>query len=198
MVTITETFYAPTRAEWRAWLKKNHAAKKEIFLIYYKKKSGKARIPYADAVKEALCFGWIDSTAKAIDAEKYAQRFSPRRKGRPISPLNLEHIRELLKEGKMTPAGMIHLTGDEKSTVKEALTHIDAHHGLKIPSDVEKALKKDPEVWKNFQAFPENYKRIRIGWLDVRRKSRNDVWRQRLDYLIKMTKKNKRFGTIRE
>lgn len=196
---ITETLYVTTRNQWRAWLKKNHAKKKEVWLIYYKKNSGKKRIPYVDAVKEALCFGWIDSTAKGIDETSWAQRFGPRRKGSPISPLNLEHIKKLLSEGKMTPAGMVHLTGNEKTSNEDAHTELKKkHEKLIIPKDVERALKKDPEVWKNFQAFPENYKRIRIGWLDVRTPARMDVWKQRLDYLIKMTKKNKRFGTIRE
>lgn len=196
---ITETLYVTTRNAWRKWLQKNHAKKKEVWLIYYKKNSGKKRIPYVDAVKEALCFGWIDSTAKGIDEEKYAQRFSPRKKGSPISPLNLEHIRELLNEGKMTPAGMVHLTGNENTSNEDAHAQLKKKHAkLVIPKDVLRELKKDPEVWKNFQAFPENYQRIRIGWLDVRSPERMDVWKQRLNYLIKMTKKNKRFGTIRE
>ncbi len=196
---ITETLYVTTRPQWRAWLKKNHAKKKEVWLIYYKKASGKKRIPYEDAVKEALCFGWIDSTAKGIDDESWAQRFGPRRKGSPISPLNLEHIKKLLSEGKMTPAGMVHLTGNGNTSNEDAHIELKKKHvKLIIPKDVLRALKKDPEVWKNFQAFPENYKRIRIGWLDVRTPARRDVWKQRLDYLIKMTKKNKRFGTIRE
>ena len=195
---ITETFYPITRADWRKWLEKNHEKKKEIFLIYYKKNSGKPRIPYVDAVKEALCFGWIDSTAKGIDDEKYAQRFSPRRKGSKISPLNMEYIKELLAEGKMAPAGMVHLTGDKNSTNAHAKKVLNDKHKLEIPNDVEKELKKDPEVWKNFQAFPENYKKIRIGWLNVGTLARKEVRKQRLNYLIKMTKKNKKFGTIQE
>lgn len=198
-MNITETLYVTTRKQWRTWLKKNHAKKKEVWLIYYKKNSSKKRIPYVDAVKEALCFGWIDSTVKSIDDKKFAQRFSPRKKGSPISPLNLEHIRTLLREGKMTPAGMVHLTGNEKTTNEDAHIELKKKHStLIIPKDVERALKKDPEVWKNFQAFPENYKRIRIGWFDVPKESRGEVWKTRLDYFIKMTKKNKRFGTIRE
>ena len=195
---ITETFYPITRADWRKWLEKNHEKKKEIFLIYYKKNSGKPRIPYVDAVKEALCFGWIDSTAKGIDDEKYAQRFSPRRKGSKISPLNMEYIKELLAEGKMAPAGMVHLTGDKNSTNAHAKKVLNDKHKLEIPNDVEKELKKDTEVWKNFQAFPENYKKIRIGWLNVGTLARKEVRKQRLNYLIKMTKKNKKFGTIQE
>jgi uncharacterized protein YdeI (YjbR/CyaY-like superfamily) len=196
---ITQTLYVTTRSQWRKWLEKNHAKKKEIWLIYYKKNSGKKRIPYVDAVKEALCFGWIDSTVKGMDDEKYAQRFSPRKKGSPISPLNLEHVRELLNEKKMTPAGMIHLTGNENTTNEDAHLQLKKkHEKLVIPKDVERALKKDPEVWKNFQAFPENYKRVRIGWFNVPKETRGEVWKTRLMYFIKMTKQNKRFGTIRE
>jgi len=196
---ITETLYVTTRAQWRAWLKKNHAKKKEVWMIYYKKNSGKKRIPYVDAVKEALCFGWIDSIAKGIDDEKYAQRFSPRKKGSPISALNLEHIRELLREKKMTPAGMVHLTGSENTSNEDAHAQLDKkHEKLLIPKDVERALKKDPEVWKNFQAFPKNYQRIRVAWIYELGSTRSGERKRRLDYLVKMTKQNKRFGTIRE
>ena len=76
-----ELLYASTRKQWREWLRKNHSAKKEIWLVYYKKHSNKIRIPYNDAVEEALCFGWIDSTVRTIDENKYAQRFSPRKAG---------------------------------------------------------------------------------------------------------------------
>ena len=79
---ITKTLYVIERYEWRAWLAKHHDTEKDIWLIYYKKQSGEPRIPYNDAVEEALCFGWIDSTVKGIDENKYAQRFSPRKKGK--------------------------------------------------------------------------------------------------------------------
>ncbi|HTI05612.1 MAG TPA: hypothetical protein VL549_09865 [Gemmatimonadales bacterium] len=83
---IGKTFYAKNAREWRAWLAKHHRRAPEIWLIYYKKASGKPRIPYNDAVDEALCYGWIDSILKPIDDKKYAQRFSPRRKTRTRAP----------------------------------------------------------------------------------------------------------------
>jgi uncharacterized protein YdeI (YjbR/CyaY-like superfamily) len=168
------------RRQWRSWLKRNHKKEREIWLVYYRKASGKPRIPYDDAVEEALCFGWIDSQAKNIDEESYAQRFSPRRRGSAPSELNKERIRRLVGQGKMTDAGL--------EAVKEHLRKAPA-----IPLFVLNALKKDEEVWKNFQKFPEYYRRIRIGWIaDARASDR----KRRLRYFIKMTKQNKKFGTV--
>src|SRR6266516_1148159 len=103
---IGRTLYVKDRLQWRAWLARHHQTAPEIWLIYYKKHSDKPRIPYNDAVEEALCYGWIDSTNKGIDAESSAQRFSPRRKGSPVSPMNKERIRRLIAKKKMTKAGM--------------------------------------------------------------------------------------------
>ena len=74
----TETLYVTNRDDWRSWLEQNYTIKKEIWLIYYKKHSRKPRIPYDDAVEEAICFGWIDSIIQKIDEEKFAQKFTPR------------------------------------------------------------------------------------------------------------------------
>ena len=101
-----ETLHVIHRRDWREWLKKNHKQKKEIWLIYYRKSSGKPRIPYHDAVEEALCFGWIDNLQRGIDEEKYAQRFSHRKIGSRWSQTNLERARRLIKEGKMKPVGL--------------------------------------------------------------------------------------------
>src|SRR5262245_58148241 len=71
---VGKTVYAKNRKQWRSWLAKHHGNAREIWLIYYKKSSGKPRIPYNDAVEEALCYGWIDSILKPIDDQQYAQR----------------------------------------------------------------------------------------------------------------------------
>lgn len=192
---ITETLYAKDASAWRKWLEKNHEKKKVIWLIYYKKNSGKPRIPYVDAVREALCFGWIDSTVKTIDEESYAQRFSPRRKGSPISALNMEHIRRLFKEGKMTPAGLIHVGGDAHKSDKHA-KKVLKNEKLVMPEWIEKRLKENPIVWKNYQKFPASYKKIRIDWISLTSAGRQDVREQRLNYFIKMTEKNKKYGML--
>ncbi|MBN2274100.1 MAG: YdeI/OmpD-associated family protein [Bacteroidales bacterium] len=192
---ITETLYVTDREQWRSWLEKNHTSAKEIWLIYYNKKSGKPRIPYNDAVEEALCFGWIDSIVKKYDKDRAAQRFSPRRKNSKLSELNKERIRRLIETGKMTPAGLEsikhHLENNDKDKKKNFLTA-----DFQIPEDIFGELQKDKTVWNNFQKFPEHYKRVRIGWIDGSRQ-RPEVFQQRLRYFLRMTAKNKTFGMMR-
>src|SRR5436190_20780518 len=103
---IGKTLYVSTRRAWRAWLAKHHNTETEIWLIYYKKHSSHPRIPYNDAVEEALCYGWIDSTLKPIDDEKYAQRFTPRKSKAKWSAMNIERMRRLIRQKKVTRAGL--------------------------------------------------------------------------------------------
>ncbi len=186
---ISETLYATNRKQWRAWLAKHHKTKSEIWLVYPKKASGKPRIPYNDAVEEALCYGWIDSTYKTVDAEHTAQRFSPRRKGSVLSPMNKERIRRLIAAKKMTKAGMDsiahHLTEDLKKT--SASKQLKS---FQLPNDIRERLEQDPLVWKNYQKFPQSYKRIRVGWIDGAR-NRPQEFEKRLNYFIKMTARRK-------
>src|SRR5690348_15329439 len=102
---LGKTLYVATRKEWRAWLRKHHASRKEIWLLFYRKESGKPRIPYNDAVEEALCYGWIDGQNKSVDREKWAQRFTPRRPGGNWSAMNIERFRRLAARRKVTKAG---------------------------------------------------------------------------------------------
>jgi uncharacterized protein YdeI (YjbR/CyaY-like superfamily) len=192
---LGELLYVEHRKQWRSWLAKNHKSATEIWLVYYKKQSGKTRISYNDAVEEALCFGWIDSTAKLVDKDSWAQRFTPRRKKSALSELNKERVRRLIKSKKMTKAGLEsiqhHLEKDssKKSDTKELKQYT-------LPSDILKELKRDPAAWKNFQTFPEHYKHIRVAWIDGARK-RPEEFQKRLRYFIKMTAQNKKFGMLR-
>jgi uncharacterized protein YdeI (YjbR/CyaY-like superfamily) len=111
-----------------------------------------------------------------------AQRFTPRRPGSKLSEMNKERVRRLAAAGKMTPAGL-EAAGD---VLDEA---------FEVPPDILKALQADEQTWRNFEAFPESYKRIRIGWIDAARK-RPDVLEQRLRYFLKMTAQNKRYGMV--
>ncbi|HEV8631928.1 MAG TPA: hypothetical protein VGV61_16550 [Thermoanaerobaculia bacterium] len=94
-----------SRHQWRAWLAKHHDAEPEIWLVLYKAHTGKQKVTYEDAVEEALCFGWIDTMVRRIDADTYMQRFSPRRSGGNWTPGNLERARRLEAAGLMTDAG---------------------------------------------------------------------------------------------
>src|SRR2546422_582917 len=119
-MNVGKTLYAKNRRQWRAWLSKHHRTAPEIWLIYYKKQSGKPRIPYNHAVEEALCYGWIDSLLKPIDAVCYAQRFSPRRPTSRLSAMNRERVRRLIASGRMTRFGLesIKHAFDHKSDTK--------------------------------------------------------------------------------
>lgn len=103
---IGETLLVTTRQQWREWLAQHHHDRKEIWLVYYKKTSGKTGITYDESVEEALCFGWIDGAFKGIDEETYAGRFTPRRPKSPWSASNRTRVTRLLQEGRMTEAGL--------------------------------------------------------------------------------------------
>ena len=105
-MALMRTFYAEDRAEWRAWLETNHTLETEIWLLFYKRHTGKPRVAYPDAVEEALCFGWIDSTIRRVDDATYAQRFTPRRPGSSWSELSKRRVARLVQEGRMTKAGL--------------------------------------------------------------------------------------------
>lgn len=111
---IGETLYVTHRDDLRKWLIDNHKSKKEIWLVQYKKAAKKPSINYAEAVEEAICFGWIDSTEKSMDAERYATRFSPRRPKSNWTNTNKDRARRMLAEGRMTPAGRLTLPDDVK------------------------------------------------------------------------------------
>src|SRR5437764_14552104 len=106
MATELRSYYAKNRKAWRSWLKKHHKTEPGVWLIYYKKNSGKSRVSYDDAVEEALCFGWIDSIIKPIDEEKYMQKFTPRKTKSVWSALNKRRVEQLIANNLMADAGL--------------------------------------------------------------------------------------------
>ena len=169
-----------TPAEWRRWLQRHYQTEPEAWLVYPKAHSGKPRVAYNDAVEQALCFGWVDSTVRSLDADHFAQRFSPRKPGSAYSQANKERLRGLARESKIIPEVL--------STLKPVLDE-----AFEMPADILEALRADPQAWKNFQAFSEAYVRIRIAFIEGARK-RPAEFEKRLRYFIEMTAKNKMFG----
>jgi uncharacterized protein YdeI (YjbR/CyaY-like superfamily) len=179
-MNITKTLYVTNRKDWRKWLREHYKTEKEIWLVYYRKETGKPRIEYNDAVEEALCFGWIDSIVKTLDEERTVQRFSPRKPKSKYSPANLERLRKLVKQQKV-----IKEVGATLGDIFE--------EQFEIPGDILKEIQANQQAWKNFQKFSEAYKRIRIGFIDGAR-NRPEEFKKRLHYFIKMTEKNKQYG----
>ena len=162
---ITETVYVPTRAEWRAWLAKHHATKREIWLIYYKKGSGKPRVAYDDAVEEALCYGWIDSTTKAVDADRYAQRFTPRKAGSDWAMSNLIRIKRLVAAGLMTPAGAVHLPSKRAARSFEQQHHQRKAAPTAAPKDLATAIRKVAGANAFWKTLTPGYRRLYVRWI---------------------------------
>src|SRR5260370_29669324 len=155
-MNLGKTFFAKNRREWRAWLAKHHRTAPEIWLIYNKKESGKPRIPYNHAVEEALCYGWIDSILKPVDANRYAQRFSPRRPTSRLSEMNRERVRRLSAACRLTPARLEtvpHLFDERRDTGQTLKTS--------IPPGIPKPPPRRPRVWEKFLRLPGTLQPLR-------------------------------------
>ena len=172
-----ETFYTSERSEWRKYLAEHFETSQVIWFVLPMKESGEKSLSYNDAVEEALCFGWIDSTIKHIDPLHRAQRFTPRRKGSPYSRQNIERLIWLDAQGMIHP-----------SVRDDVLPIIRAP--FIFPADLIEALKQDDAVWNNYQHFSDSYQRIRVAYIDAARK-RPDEFLKRLNYFIEKTRRNK-------
>ena len=172
--------YCRDRSEWRSWLSENYLTSEDIWFVFPNKDSGEIGVTYNDAVEEALCFGWIDSTSRRLDDMHQIRHFTPRRKGSTYSRPNIERLAQMDKEGKIHP--------DIRPSV---LPLIESEYIF--PDDILAEIRKDPEAWKNYQDFSEPYRRIRVAYIDAAR-NRPDEFRKRLDNFIAMTRKNRIIG----
>jgi uncharacterized protein YdeI (YjbR/CyaY-like superfamily) len=176
-MTTNKTLYVTTRKEWRDWLRDNFNKTTEIWLVYPKKNTGKIRILYNDAVEEALCFGWIDSTIKVYDNNNTIQRFTPRNPKSDFSQANKERLKWLLDKKMIHPS-------------LEKIVRQTINYKFVPSSDIIDAIKKDRIAWENYQMFSDSYKRIRIAYIDNAR-SRPEEFKKRLSSFVDKTRKNK-------
>ena len=167
------------RHAFREWLHEHADNTAYCWVILSRKTSGDGLL-YLDAVEEALCFGWIDGIAKKTEAGEFAQRFSPRRKNSNWTELNKERVRRLIRLGMMQECGLTVLPdmSDTSFVIDEAIV---------------RRLKSEPDVYRNFEAFPELYRRIRIDTIQSVRKDQT-LYEKRLDKLIEQTRANRLYG----
>ncbi|HYH81199.1 MAG TPA: YdeI/OmpD-associated family protein [Longimicrobium sp.] len=177
---ITRTFYAADRDAWRAWLAEHYRTEKEVWLVYPRKHTGRPRIPYADAVEEALCFGWIDSTQKMLDDEHTAQRYTPRRPGVAYSQTNQERLRRMIAQGKVL------------DQVRESIGDL-LDQPFEVPPDVLRALQADEQAWRHLQRWPDAYLRIRVAFVDAARDDPAE-FDKRLRHLLDKSRQGKQYG----
>jgi uncharacterized protein YdeI (YjbR/CyaY-like superfamily) len=185
---ITKTFYAADRASWRKWLDEFGAAEKEIWLVYYKTGSGKTSISYEDSLEEALCFGWVDSIIQKIDEEKYVRKFNPRRKGSQWSELNRHLAAKLVKEGRMTQAGLSRID----FSLGEAPIARPKRPELPLPEWLKAALMTSSKAWENFCSLTPSNRRNFIGWISDAKKE--ETRQRRIQEAIGRLERNETLG----
>jgi uncharacterized protein YdeI (YjbR/CyaY-like superfamily) len=178
-----------TRGDWRAWLAKHHATEAEVWLVFNKRHTGKPRVPYNDAVEEALCFGWIDSIVKRVDDETYAQKFTPRKPNSKWSALNRKRVAALIGQGRMMEAGMATLSG--KHFHAQAGDSTPKRSGA-IPPFISHAIKAKPKAWLYFTQLAPSYRRNYIGWIMAAKK--DETRQKRLREAIALLLQNKKLG----
>ena len=152
-------FRARSRAEWRKWLERNHSTVAEVWLVYAKKASGKPTVRYAEAVEEALCFGWIDTTVHPVDANYYLQRFTPRTNLRNWSKLNLDRFDRMVAQGRMTDAGRAKRPAD----VAPPAPRHDARDP--VPAFIRRAVAAHPAAQRTFVGLAPTYRRDYVRWI---------------------------------
>ena len=162
-----ETFSPRSKQHWRQWLKKNHKSKQSVWLILYKKESGKPTIVWSEAVDEALCFGWVDSKRKPLDKEKFIQFFGKRKPAGTWSKINKVKVEKLIADGLMTKAGL-----DSIETAKQngSWRILDDVEELKIPKDLAKEFRDNPGSKEFFSSLSKSVKRMILQWIVLARR----------------------------
>lgn len=176
-----------TRRAWRQWLQKNHARAEGVWLISFKKETGRPRVEYDEAVEEALCFGWIDSKPNKLDEERSLLWFAPRKPGTGWSRLNKERVERLIASGRMTPAGLARVDAAKADGSWSAL---DAVEALTIPADLRVALRSHAGAAAFFDAFPRSVKRGILEWIQNAKKPETRA--RRVEETARLAAENKR------
>ena len=151
--------YFENRAEWRAWLNNHHSTARELWLVFYKKHTGKPSMSYDASVEEALCFGWIDSLIKRLDDDRFARKFTPRKDMSKWSASNLRRIEKLKKSGLMTEVGL------GKVPVDVEPTPAVSSRPLEVPPFMATALQENPAAKEYFDELAPSYRRNFIHWV---------------------------------
>lgn len=145
------------RREWRAWLKKHHASSAGVWLVFHKSHTGVTSMPYEDTVREALCFGWIDSLIKRLDEDRYALKVTPRKPTSRWSALNRRRWQELKAATLLTPAGLAAVPTDNTYAPKPVIPT--------LPGYIAQAIRANAKAWAFFRKLPSRERRNFVVWI---------------------------------
>jgi uncharacterized protein YdeI (YjbR/CyaY-like superfamily) len=155
-------YYPKNKKSWRSWLQKNHGVQQHVWLIIYKKDTGKPSVTYDEVVEEALCFGWIDSKPNKRDDESYFLFIAPRKPKSPWSAVNKKRIEKLLRQNRIEDTGIKKIEDAKKDGSWILLDKIEA---LEMPGELQKAFAKNKPAFKNFINFPASVKKQIYQWI---------------------------------
>ncbi len=158
----TEPIYFASPREWREWLAEHHASADEALVGFYKKHTGRQGMSWAEAVDEALCFGWIDTVVRRVDEDRHYQRFTPRKAKSTWSAVNIANVERLIAEGRMTTAGMrAYAARSEENSRIYAFEQSD----VELPPEALERLRADEAAWTFWTSRPAGYRRIAAWWV---------------------------------
>jgi len=156
-------FHFHSLQTWRDWLAAQHHDSHGIWMVFYKKHTGKPTISYEDAVQEALCWGWIDSLIKKIDEDRYARKFTPRQPESKWSPSNIKRVEKLIATGRMQPSGMQRVVEGQASGAWE--NPATAPQEFNMPPEFAQALQDHPQAYTFFNLLASTYQKHFVGWI---------------------------------
>jgi len=148
-----------TRAQWRAWLARHHTSSRGVWFVFHKVHTGVKSLPYEDFVREALCFGWIDSLLKRLDDDRFALKVTPRKPASKWSDINRGRWRELKRAGLLRPAGLAAAPTGNRYAPKPSIPE--------LPSYIRKAFRSHPDAWSFFQKLPRGERRNFVVWIHI-------------------------------
>lgn len=187
------SIHPKSRSEWRQWLEANHMRTEGVWLISFKKATGKPRFEYDESVEEALCFGWIDSKGNKLDEDRSMLWFAPRKPRTGWSKPNKERVEKLIRAGLMAPAGLAKVEAAKKDGSWNAL---DAVEALEIPPDLAKAFSRHKIAKEYFDAFPRSVKRAILEWITNAKKPETRA--KRVEETVTKAEKNIRANQWRQ
>ncbi|MGA2751502.1 MAG: YdeI/OmpD-associated family protein [Verrucomicrobiota bacterium] len=180
-----------SRAEWRSWLAENHDKENGgIWLVFFKRQTGRPSVEYEESVEEALCFGWIDSIIKRIDGEKYCRKFTPRKSDSRWSNANKRRAEKVIKEGRMTQFGLAKIEAAKKSGNwdKDPRPVVN----MDMPSELSEALARNRKAREFFEKLAPTYQKHFIGWIVSAR--REDTKAKRLEESMILLARGEKLG----
>ena len=191
--TVPNSIHPKRASTWRAWLARHHGRQAGVWLISYKKETGKPRMDYAEAVEEALCFGWVDSLPRALDVERAMLWFAPRKAGTNWSKANRERVERLIATGRMAPAGLVKVEAAKTDGSWSALEAVEA---FAIDPDLGRAFAAHAGSRAHFEAFPSSVRKAILEW--IQNAKRPETRARRIEETARLAAENRRANQWRD